>query len=70
MFIVGPTCGAVQCRYNEECCMTCGDQGQLVPADRCASTLNAPGCPQPFCVAPPGMWYCMTINLLDTFNKS
>ena len=68
--LLGPSCGAIQCMFNEECCMTCNNQGQLVPANRCAHIAdhNHPGCPQPFCVAP-GTWHFMTIKLSGTFNS-
>jgi len=44
----GPACGSTQCEFGEECCLTCDDQGKLIPSNTCA-----PLCAQPLCIAPP-----------------
>ena len=49
-FVENP-CGTIQCQTGEECCKTCNEQGNLVPASHCESNLNGnPGCPMPLCV--------------------
>ena len=39
---------------GEECCKTCDDQGNLIPANYCQSKLNGNhGCPVPLCIPKP-----------------
>ena len=57
MIIIGESCGDIICERGEECCLTCDDEGNMVPANVCTAPMmeGVPGIPCPVvqCIAPP-----------------